>query len=73
MKIKSTLCICLVFLFSMEIIAQESLFLYRNYWKLNPSVEQIKTAIVNGNNPSQLNKNDFGETAFDLAAENELL
>ncbi|HAH33857.1 MAG TPA: hypothetical protein DCL52_03625 [Flavobacteriaceae bacterium] len=57
----------------MEIIAQENLFLSRDYWKLNPSVDQIKTAIVNGNNPSQLNKNGFGETAFDLAAENGLL
>ena len=46
MKIKSTLCICLILLFSMEIIAQENLFLSRDYWKLNPSVEQIKTAIV---------------------------
>ena len=49
MKIKSTLCICLILLFSMEIIAQENLFLSRDYWKLNPSVEQIKAAIADGN------------------------
>ena len=66
MKIKSTLCICLVLLFSMEIIAQENLFLSRDYWKLNPSVEQIKTAIVDGNDPSQLNKNGFDAPVYAL-------
>ena len=66
MKIKSTLCICLVLLFSMEIIAQENLFLSRDYWKLNPSVEQIKTAIVDGNDPSQLNKNGFDASVYAL-------
>jgi len=41
-------------------------FLSRDYWKANPSVEQIKTAIIDGNNPSALNKNGFDAVVYAL-------
>jgi ankyrin repeat protein len=47
-------------------LAQENVFLSRDYWKANPSVEQIKLAITEGNSPSELNKNGFDAVVYAL-------
>lgn len=66
MNVKSILSILIVLLFSSEMLAQENVFLSRDYWKANPSVEQIKLAITHGNNPSELNKNAFDAVVYAL-------
>lgn len=66
MKIKSMLSILLVVLFSSEMLAQENVFLSRDYWEANPSVAQIKSDISEGSNPSELNKNGFDAVVYAL-------
>tara|TARA_B100000795_G_scaffold13814_1_gene9460 strand:+ start:1510 stop:2220 length:711 start_codon:yes stop_codon:yes gene_type:complete len=53
----------------MEIIAQENIFLSRDYWKLNPSIEQVITGIAEGNSPSELNSYGFDATVYALLEE----
>jgi ankyrin repeat protein len=69
MKFKLVLSVCLVLLFSSEILAQDNIFISRDYWKENPSVSQIKSAIANGNNPSELNSNAFDAVVYALLEE----
>jgi ankyrin repeat protein len=66
MEFKLVLSVCLVLLFSSEILAQDNILLSREYWKVNPSVEQLKAAITNGNNPSELNSNAFDAVVYAL-------
>ncbi len=50
----------IVLLFFSSIKAQESnVFVERNYWKTNPSIEKIENELSNGNDISELNKHGF--------------
>ncbi|MFT5751672.1 MAG: ankyrin repeat protein [Flavobacteriales bacterium] len=66
MHIKSVFSILIVLVFSLEIVAQENVFLKRGYWKANPSVKQIKSSITDGNNPSELNDSAFDPVVYAL-------
>lgn len=47
-------------------IAQENIFLKREYWKNNPTVTQVKKDIEAGNNPTELNPNAFDAVVYAL-------
>ena len=47
-------------------IAQKNIFLQRDYWKENPSVEKIKKDIEAGNDPTELNPNAFDAIVYAL-------
>lgn len=66
MKLKSIIPILLALFISSEILAQDNVFLSREYWKENPSVAQIKEAISEGNSPSALNKYEFDAVVYAL-------
>ncbi len=66
MNVKSILSILIVLLCFSKILAQENILLTRDYWKENPSVEQIKSAIASGNDPSELNENAFDAVVYAL-------
>lgn len=66
MNFKVILMSCFALLFCSEIIAQDNIFLQRNYWKDSPSVSQIKLDIRKGHNPSQLNENAFDAVCYAL-------
>ncbi|WP_299891437.1 ankyrin repeat domain-containing protein [uncultured Lacinutrix sp.] len=52
---------------SITVYAQEpNIFLDRAYWKTNPSVQDIKLKIKEGNNPSELNASAFDATSLAL-------
>ena len=48
------------------ILAQENIFLKRSYWKSNPSIENVKKFISEGNDPSELNKYAFDSVVYAL-------
>lgn len=52
-------------------IAQENVFLSRDYWKANPSIEKIETDIAAGNDVTMLNSNMFDAVAYALLAETD--
>lgn len=64
MTIKSIFSIVVVVLFSCNMVAQENVFLVRDYWKTNPSVAQIKSSIASGHDPSALNENAFDAVVY---------
>ncbi len=66
MHAKLILSTLLTLLFSSEILAQDNVFLSRDYWKTNPTVEQVKKAISEGNNPSELNTYAFDAIVYAL-------
>jgi len=66
MKLKLIVSILLVVLASSKIIAQDNIFLSRDYWKGNPSIAQIKEAILKDNSPSELNKHGFDAVVYAL-------
>ena len=37
----------------------ENIFLERSYWKENPTIEEVKSKIKKGNNPSEFNQHKF--------------
>ena len=62
---KSILRILLIILISSsDVLAQENLFLSRDYWKRNQSIENIKKDISEGNNPSELNRYAFDGVVY---------
>jgi len=60
------LSVVVLLLFSSEIVAQENVFHSRDFWKKNPSLEQIELAMAEGNDPSALNENAFDGVVFAL-------
>lgn len=66
MNLKSIFVILLVLVCSSELLAQENIFLSRDYWKTNPAVKEIKLSITENNNPSELNKNAFDAIVYAL-------
>ena len=65
--IKKTMFCAFLFL-SMGILhAQESnIFLDRNYWKENPSIEDVEEKIKEGHNVADLNKHYFDAVSYAL-------
>ena len=64
---KSILNILLIILSSSSLIlAQENIFLKRSYWKSNPSIENVKKFISEGNDPSELNRYAFDSVVYAL-------
>jgi len=47
-------------------LAQKNVFLLRDYWKTNPSIEKIKKDILKGNDPVQLNSYGFDAVVYSL-------
>lgn len=47
-------------------MAQENIFLNRDYWKGNPTVAQVETDIAAGNDISELNSNMFDAVCYAL-------
>lgn len=66
MKLKLAIGIFFTLVFCSKMFAQENLFLSRDYWKSNPTVDDIKKDINKVNNPSKLNKNAFDAVVYAL-------
>ncbi|GGG39162.1 hypothetical protein GCM10011344_45060 [Dokdonia pacifica] len=66
MKSIQYICVGVVLVCSQLVFAQNNVFLQRDYWKENPSVEKIKEDIKAGNNPSELNGNAFDAVVYAL-------
>jgi len=47
-------------------IAQKNDFLSRDFWKTNPTIENIEQKIATGNNPTELNKYGFDAVVYAL-------
>ncbi|AZQ59430.1 ankyrin repeat domain-containing protein [Maribacter sp. MJ134] len=52
-------------------LAQENVFLSRDYWKANPSIDKIEADISEGNDIAQLNGNMFDAVSYALLAETD--
>ncbi|WP_047246016.1 ankyrin repeat domain-containing protein [Maribacter thermophilus] len=68
-KIKNTVAF-LLFITTLA-SAQENKFLNRNYWKTNPSIEQIEKDIAAGNDPAELTSSMFDPVCFALLAKTD--
>lgn len=66
MNIKSIISILLILLCTTEVLGQENKLLSRDYWKSNPSLEETKSLIATGTNPSELNNNAFDAVVYAL-------
>lgn len=66
MTIIKTLLGSLTFLFTVIGYAQENVFLDREYWAANPSIEKIEKDISAGHDISELNDNRFDPLCFAL-------
>ncbi|WP_340066798.1 ankyrin repeat domain-containing protein [Ascidiimonas aurantiaca] len=76
MKIVNIAIIALIFLLTgASVIAQENVFLARDYWKSGPSLQQVKNDMALGNDPTQLNQNAFDAVCWALIekADNEIV
>lgn len=69
MKLLYSITLLVLLVSSYTGIAQENIFLQRDYWKNDPSVEKVKTDIKAGNDPSQLNGNAFDAVVYALLEE----
>ncbi len=56
----------LIILVTTSVFAQENVFLDREFWKADPSVEQVEKAIADGNDITQLNSNMFDGVCYAL-------
>ena len=56
----------LLFILSINIFAQDNVFIGRDFWKSNPTITQIEEKITAGNNPSQLNRFGFDAVVYAL-------
>lgn len=71
-KIYTTL---LLVLFSCSTIAQnnqDNIFLSRNIWKKNPSIETVKNLIAEGNDPAELSSSAFDAVCYAILENTEL-
>lgn len=66
MKVAKILVMGITLLATAAGTAQENVFLDRTYWKGNPTIEQVETAIAAGNNISELNSNMFDAVCYAL-------
>jgi ankyrin repeat protein len=51
-------------LFMVTGIAQDNVFLQRDYWKGNPSIAEVEKAIAEGNDATELNRNLFDGVCY---------
>ncbi|MBU2940962.1 ankyrin repeat domain-containing protein [Lacinutrix sp. C3R15] len=63
MKNLKTIIIVLVLTFSIASFAQQNVFLNRDFWKSNPSIETVEAKIKEGNNIAEANSNNFDAVA----------
>lgn len=66
MKVAKILVMGITLLATATGTAQENVFLDRTYWKENPTIEQVETAIAAGNDISELNSNMFDAVCYAL-------
>lgn len=66
MKISTIVCMLLTVFCSFEGFAQENVFLNRDYWKANPSIEQIEADISAENNIAALTPARFDPVCYAL-------
>ena len=52
------------FLFTFSLVAQENVFLQRDFWKGNPSIAEVEAAITAGNDVAELNENMFDAVSY---------
>ncbi|WP_299439741.1 ankyrin repeat domain-containing protein [uncultured Aquimarina sp.] len=64
-KVHSLLGIVFILLY-INVSAQENVFLDRNYWKSNPTIQQIDKDIASGNDPAELNRFAFDAVSWAL-------
>lgn len=50
----------------LQVSAQENVFLNRDYWKANPSLEHVKKDVAQGNDPAELNAFAFDALVYAL-------
>lgn len=65
----------LLFLIGISSIAQENIFHSSDFWNTNPSLEEVKQLIKEGNSPVALNKNAFDATVYAIirGAQNDII
>ncbi len=61
--LKKITVICAI-IFGSLLSAQSNMFLKRDFWGSKPSVEDVKTQIKAGNNPSEANSNNFDGVVY---------
>ncbi|MBP2832390.1 ankyrin repeat domain-containing protein [Aquimarina sp. U1-2] len=67
MRCLTIISLFVVVLFSTKrVLAQENIFLHREYWKTNPSIAQVKKDVAAGNNPAELNTYAFDAVVYAL-------
>ncbi|MFD0796960.1 ankyrin repeat domain-containing protein [Maribacter chungangensis] len=52
-------------------IAQDNIFLKRDFWKANPTIAEVESAIEAGNDVSELNSNMFDAVCYALLAKTD--
>lgn len=60
---KKVISVCLL-LISMTLSAQDNAFLGRGFWGPSVTIQDVKTKIAEGNNPTQLNENSFDPVVY---------
>ncbi|APX99063.1 ankyrin repeat domain-containing protein [Lacinutrix venerupis] len=65
----------IILFISIQITAQDNALLNRKFWSPTVTIETVKTAIAEGNNPSQLNNNNFDPLVYAIlqSAPNDVL
>lgn len=64
--IKQTSLLCFLIVSSILSAQNTNTFLDRNYWKTNPTIEDIKQKISEGHSPSELNYSSFDACSYAL-------
>lgn len=54
----------IILLLGLYINAQSNIFLGKDFWKTNPTIEQVKQKIKEGNNPTEFNKWSFDAVCY---------
>ncbi|OIQ17744.1 ankyrin repeat domain-containing protein [Lacinutrix sp. MedPE-SW] len=71
---KNLITVAILFI-SIQITAQDNALLNRKFWSPTVSIEDVENAIAKGNNPSQLNNNNFDPMVYAIlqSAPNDVL
>lgn len=56
--------IALILLISIQGFSQDNIFLNRDFWSTNPTIEVVNSKIKEGNNPSEANGNNFDGVVY---------
>ncbi len=61
------------FLFGIgSLFAQNNILLERSFWKSNPNLEMVKSAVEKGADPSELNSNAFDPTTYSILEQSSM-